>query len=148
MSDSKIVKVEGLTSENATLLLAAAEELDLDAGVVATTSFGHFLVPQDVAEKAGVDYKDEDAEDEDAADAESAARADLDVLTGDAQKDAQRAAGDDVSGGSDEGIVRDEDGNIDPEKSKKEALKAEAEAAGLDTSGTKADLAERLNGKE
>src|SRR6478736_2636999 len=57
MSTDNIVEVADLTSDNATLLLAAAEELDLDPSVVATTSHGHFLVPEDVAKKAGLDYE-------------------------------------------------------------------------------------------
>jgi hypothetical protein len=40
--------------ETATLLLAAAEELDQDQGVVRTVE-GAFQVPADVAEKAGFD---------------------------------------------------------------------------------------------
>lgn len=50
MSD---VKVEGLTSDNAILLLAAAEELKLSPSVVRTTE-GHFLAPQAVVDKAGL----------------------------------------------------------------------------------------------
>jgi hypothetical protein len=51
MSDEK-VQVDGLTQDNAILLLEAAEKLDLDASVVETTSDGHFLVPKEVADKA------------------------------------------------------------------------------------------------
>jgi hypothetical protein len=40
-------------SEVAVLLLAAAEDLDLDPGVVRTVT-GAFLVPQQVADKAGM----------------------------------------------------------------------------------------------
>lgn len=47
------VLIEGRSSESATLLLAAAEDLDLDAAVVRTTSRG-YLVPQEVADKAGL----------------------------------------------------------------------------------------------
>jgi hypothetical protein len=47
-------------TDTAVLLLAAAEELDLDPAVVKSQE-GHFLVPEEVAEKAGVDYHgDED----------------------------------------------------------------------------------------
>lgn len=47
-------KVPGLTQDNAILLLAAAEELELDKGVVRTSSEGYFTVPQEVADKAGL----------------------------------------------------------------------------------------------
>jgi hypothetical protein len=50
MSD---VQIEGRSADKATLLLAAAEDLGLDAGVVRTTS-GGYLVPEDVADKAGL----------------------------------------------------------------------------------------------
>jgi hypothetical protein len=43
-----------INSDNAILLLAAAQELGLDPGVVATTSDGVFSVPQEVVEKAGL----------------------------------------------------------------------------------------------
>lgn len=51
--------------DHAVLLLAAAEELELDASVVATTDHG-FSVPAKVAEKAGVkpDADEEDPEPE------------------------------------------------------------------------------------
>jgi hypothetical protein len=56
------VRVEQST-DNAVLLLAAAEEAGADPGVVRTTSDGWFLVPGDIAEKAGVDViKDEEPE--------------------------------------------------------------------------------------
>lgn len=41
--------------DNAILLLAAAQELGLDAAVVETTSDGYFRVPQEVVDKAGLD---------------------------------------------------------------------------------------------
>jgi hypothetical protein len=44
--------------ETATLLLAAAEELDLDQSVVRTTE-GAFSVPPEVADKAGLGESDE-----------------------------------------------------------------------------------------
>lgn len=47
------VNIEGHDSDTAVLLLAAAEELDLDPGVVRTTTSG-FLVPEEVANKAGL----------------------------------------------------------------------------------------------
>lgn len=43
------------TADTATLLLAAAEDLDLDPGVVGTVT-GAFVVPKEVADKAGVAY--------------------------------------------------------------------------------------------
>jgi hypothetical protein len=53
MSDN--IRVHGLHSDNAILLLAAAEELGLDASVVRTSTTGGFDVPKEVAEKAGFD---------------------------------------------------------------------------------------------
>jgi hypothetical protein len=53
MSDE--IEVKGQSTENAVLLLAAAEELGLDPGVVRTDSNGSFHVPKDVADKAGFD---------------------------------------------------------------------------------------------
>ena len=50
MSD---VQIEGRSADKATLLLAAAEELGLDASVVRTTS-GGYIVPEDVADEAGL----------------------------------------------------------------------------------------------
>lgn len=60
MADTKI-KID---RDSAVLLLAAAEELGLSADVVRTTSLGHFLVPEEVAEKAGFSGDDasEDSE--------------------------------------------------------------------------------------
>lgn len=75
MSDNETVKVE-ITQENAINLLEAADELDLDPSVVATTSFGWFEVPQEVAEKAGVtviEEEDDGAEPEPALDGKSPA---------------------------------------------------------------------------
>lgn len=43
------------SQDTATLLLAAAEEMDRDASEVRTVS-GAFLVPRDIADTAGVDY--------------------------------------------------------------------------------------------
>ena len=59
---SKTVRVNGLTSENATLLLEAAQNLDLDASAVRTSSRGHFVVDEEIAKKAGVDYESDDEE--------------------------------------------------------------------------------------
>lgn len=57
-------------SETATLLLAAAEDLELDPHVVKTTGDQRFVVPQEVADKAGVKYDEEDSGQEQAADEE------------------------------------------------------------------------------
>lgn len=48
-----MAQIKGLTYENSTLLLAAAEELGLDPSVVTVDSAnGEFVVPDEVAEKA------------------------------------------------------------------------------------------------
>lgn len=52
MSDTVEVPFGDNPGETATLLLAAAEELGLDAGVVATDSEGVFHVPSEVNDKA------------------------------------------------------------------------------------------------
>lgn len=52
MSDEVEVPFGENPAETATLLLAAAEDLELDPGVVRTTSDGVFLVPEEVAAKA------------------------------------------------------------------------------------------------
>lgn len=51
MSETVEVPFEGKVGDQATLLLAAAEELDLPASVVRTGS-GKFLVPAEVEKKA------------------------------------------------------------------------------------------------
>lgn len=43
-----------ISADNATLLLAAAESLDLHPGVVKTDSDGFFLVPQEVYDASGI----------------------------------------------------------------------------------------------
>ena len=48
--------------ETATLLLAAAEDLDLPVDSVTTTSSSSFMVPLEVAEKSGVDYEGKEPE--------------------------------------------------------------------------------------
>jgi hypothetical protein len=53
MSDDQIT-VPGQSHDNAVLLLEAAQQLDLDPSVVRTTE-GGFLVPKEVADKAGFD---------------------------------------------------------------------------------------------
>jgi hypothetical protein len=59
---SETVKVPyGKGGDNATLLLAAAEELDMEPGVVRTSLHG-FEVPKEVADKAGLDGYDPDEE--------------------------------------------------------------------------------------
>lgn len=56
MSNEATVQYGESASDTATLLLAAAEDLDLPVHVVRTT-LGAFLVPEDVAKKAKVDYE-------------------------------------------------------------------------------------------
>lgn len=59
MSDVK-VPYGDKPSDTATLLLAAAEEKGLEASVVRTDSFGRaFIVPDEVADAAGVDTLEE-----------------------------------------------------------------------------------------
>lgn len=53
--DEVSVEFGDVPSETATLLLAAAEELGLDASVVRVSSDGGFLVPEEVAKKAKID---------------------------------------------------------------------------------------------
>lgn len=59
MSDEATVPFGDDPGKTATLLLAAAEELELDPGVVRTTSDQTFVVPAEVAKKAKVDTVDE-----------------------------------------------------------------------------------------
>lgn len=62
MSDVK-VPYGKKAGDTATLLLAAAEELEMDASVVRTNSIeSAFVVPEEVAKKAGVDTVDESDE--------------------------------------------------------------------------------------
>ena len=61
MAENQTARVE-ISGDNATLLLAAAEELNLEASVVKVEN-NQFVVPAEVAEKAGVDtIKDESDE--------------------------------------------------------------------------------------
>jgi len=54
MSDEdQTVTVPGQTHDNAVLLLEAAQSLELDPGVVKTNGEGGFVVPAEVAKKAG-----------------------------------------------------------------------------------------------
>ena len=57
MAKNEINETLAMSADNAVLLLAAAEELGLDAGVVETTSDGVFRVPQEVVDKAGLGKK-------------------------------------------------------------------------------------------
>lgn len=52
---SETQNVYGVNESNAILLLEAAQKLDLDPAVVATTTSGYFTVPAEVAAKAGFD---------------------------------------------------------------------------------------------
>jgi len=53
MSDETVeVSFSANNEETAVLLLAAAEELDLDPAVAVRTSEGNFVVPKEVADKA------------------------------------------------------------------------------------------------
>lgn len=56
---SNVVEIKGLGLDAATLLLAAAEDLGVDVAEVRTTS-DSFLVPQEVADKAGLKYETDD----------------------------------------------------------------------------------------
>lgn len=62
MSEHVEVPFGDKSGETATLLLAAAEDLGLDPGVVRTTSEYSFVVPEEVAAKAGLDTVSEDEE--------------------------------------------------------------------------------------
>lgn len=62
MSDKVQVAYSDTPAKVANSLLDAAAELDLDPGVVETTSDNVFLVPKEVAEKAGIEVIE--AEDE------------------------------------------------------------------------------------
>jgi len=55
------IPFEGMAPEKATLLLAAAEELGQDQSCVEVRS-GHFLAPQEVADKAFSNNRDENVE--------------------------------------------------------------------------------------
>lgn len=62
MSDIVEVPFGDDPSKTATLLLAAAADLDMDAGVVGTSSDQTFKVPTEVAEKAGVSTGNDEPE--------------------------------------------------------------------------------------
>jgi hypothetical protein len=62
MSDKKQVPYGDDPSKTATLLLAAADDLKLDPGVVETTSDQVFKVPAEVAEKAGLETVEDQEE--------------------------------------------------------------------------------------
>lgn len=66
------VKVE-FSSENAVLLLAAAEDLDLPAESVSYSPFeGHFVTDEKIAKKANVPYDHEKSDTEAEADEQAA----------------------------------------------------------------------------
>lgn len=62
MTDEVKVPYGEDAQETATLLLAAAEELGLDAYVVRTSSDGVFYVPDEVASKAKVEVEDDESD--------------------------------------------------------------------------------------
>jgi hypothetical protein len=128
MTDQKIVEVEGITADNANLLLAAATELGLPVDVVATTSFGRFTVPEEVAKQAGLDYDTEENR---------------------LNREHEEALAASNSGPRDVEDSEDTpEGRIDPEDYTKDELIEKAKAAGVSTSGNKDDIAERLNAKK
>jgi hypothetical protein len=57
--DEVFVEYGDSAGDTATLLLAAAEELELDVGVVRSVE-GGFMAPQEVAEQAGFEITEED----------------------------------------------------------------------------------------
>ena len=63
MSNKVRVPYGESASDTATLLLAAAEEKDQDASVVTVSSLGGFVVPEDIAKAAGLDYEDPEGAD-------------------------------------------------------------------------------------
>jgi hypothetical protein len=59
MSDKQVrVPFGDSAADTATLLLEAVEKKDQDPSVVTTSSYGGFLVPEEIAKAAGVDYED------------------------------------------------------------------------------------------
>jgi hypothetical protein len=65
MSENAAVRFGEKPGETATLLLAAAEELDLDPSVVQVHSDTQmFVVPEEVQKKAGLDKADGDKDEE------------------------------------------------------------------------------------
>lgn len=86
MADNdKDIRVDA-SRDNAVLLLAAAEELELDAGVVRTTSDNVFIVPESVAKKAGVK---ESEQGKDFAEAVAEARAAVEASRAEEQADGE-----------------------------------------------------------
>lgn len=59
MSNDDIVKIPfgDSASDTATLLLAAAEDKELDPNVITTDGHGNFYAPKSVAKKAGVEHE-------------------------------------------------------------------------------------------
>ena len=94
----------GLTQENAILLLAAVEELEQDPSLVRTTLKG-FVTTQEIADKAGVESYDPDAEfNAEIAEAEKAVEAKPEPEDG-------------VIGGGEAPPVLDDEGNLVVENS-------------------------------
>jgi hypothetical protein len=86
MADNdKDIRVDA-SKDNAVLLLAAAEELELEAGVVRTTSDNVFIVPESVAKKAGLK---ESEQGQDFAEAVAEAREAADAARAEEQADAE-----------------------------------------------------------
>lgn len=65
MVDKVKVAYSDVPADVASRLLAAAEKLEVEPGVVETTSDGVFLVPEDVAKEADLDYESDAADDAD-----------------------------------------------------------------------------------
>lgn len=122
-------------AETAQKLLDAAEGLDLDAGVVRTTTdrSGGFLVPEEVADKAGVSYEKDDSDDEE--ESEDPVADKVDAL-GEGVESAAK--------GESAGEPADKDGSEDGEELKGAALDEALEKAGLPKSGTADEKRARL----
>jgi len=64
MSNDAYVKYGDDAEKTAVLLLEAAEKAGADASVVRTTSDGEFIVPEEIADAAGVEYEVDDSDDD------------------------------------------------------------------------------------
>lgn len=134
--------VHGINESNAVLLLAAAQELNLDPGVVQTTTSGYFVVPEEVAKKAGFDEnglpsakaakKAADKEAEREAELEAARQADAK-----AAEDAAKELASQTSNDPDANLSDDDDAGDGELKG--EALEQALKDRGLSGTGLKAD---------